>query len=144
MARAISESQYLISISGFPSDIYFQGKTGGEKMSTTGTYNDGLKRTNISVKGSQSVSDVVLERGYDPLVDQAFMTFLDSYCPRINGDLIITIQPIESCTDSNPIGKPFVYSGCQPLGYTPPDINRAGDAVSMIRYTFAVDNLTIG
>jgi hypothetical protein len=142
--RSISTSQFLITISGYPNPIYFSKKVGGHAKRSSAEYNDGLTRSNKKVLSPKTVDDLTLSRAYDPDVDPAFAQFLEDYCPRANGDLVITVQAIELCTDSNPIGQPFIYSGCQYLGTELPDVDRAASEAAMINYLFTCDEVTIG
>lgn len=144
MARALNESQWLVTIGGYSAPIYFSGKSGGEKKATANPYNDGLNRINKKLIGNMDVSDVVLTRAYDPNVDEQFITFLDDYCNAEDGDLVISIQAVDKCATANPIGAAYSYTGVQLLGYSLPDVNRDGDAVATVTYTFAADDLTVG
>ena len=144
MARAISQSAFLITISGYSGKIFFSNKSGGSKKASSSTYNDGLARANKKVVGAMAVDDITLERAFDPDVDPAFIKFLSEYCQKDQGDFVITVQPIENCTQANPIGSPFTYSGCQYLGVEVPDVDRSSDSVAMVKYMFAADDLTIG
>lgn len=144
MSRAISSSAFLVTISGYSGKIFFSNKSGGGKTSSTSDYNDGILRVNRKVRGASKVDDLTLERGYDPEVDSPFIKFLNEYCPRESGDLVITIQAIESCTASNPIGSPITYTGVQPLGFEFPDVDRTSDSVAMMKYSFAADDVTVG
>lgn len=143
MARALNESQFLVTIQGYGSPIYFQGKTGGEKSAGTSTYNDGLHRANRKVVGNFEVSDVTLTRAYEPEVDPNFMRFLDDYCNAEDGDLTITIQPVDKCATANPIGAALTYIGCQFIGYSIPDVARDSDGMAVMSYNFAADDLVI-
>lgn len=142
MTRAISQSAFLITISGYSGRIFFSNKSGGSKKASSSTYNDGLARANRKVVGAMVVDDITLERAFDPEVDTAFMKFLADYCQKDQGDFVITVQPIENCTQANPIGSPFVYTGCQYLGVEVPDVDRSSDSVAMVKYMFAADDLT--
>jgi hypothetical protein len=144
MTRAISQSAFLITISGYSGKIFFSNKAGGSKKASSSTYNDGLARANKKVVGAMVVDDITLERAFDPEVDTAFMKFLADYCQKDQGDFVITVQPIENCTQANPIGSPFTYTGCQYLGVEVPDVDRSSDSVAMIKYMFAADDLTTG
>lgn len=144
MTRAISQSAFLITISGYSGKIFFSNKSGGSKKASSSTYNDGLARANKKVVGAMVVDDITLERAFDPEVDTAFMKFLADYCQKDQGDFVITVQPIENCTQANPIGSPFTYTGCQYLGVEVPDVDRSSDSVAMVKYMFAADDLTIG
>jgi hypothetical protein len=144
MARAISQSSFLITISGYSGKIFFSNKSGGSKKAGSGTYNDGLARANKKVVGSFSVDDLTLERAFDPEVDPAFIKFLDTYCQKDSGDFVVTVQPIENCTQANPIGSPFTYTGCQYMGTELPDVDRSSDSVAMIKYMFSADDVTVG
>lgn len=144
MARAISTSAFLVTISGYSGKIFFSGKSGGGKTASTSDYNDGITRTNRKIKGSFKVDDLNLERAYEPDVDSPFIRFLNDYCPRESGDLVITVQAIESCTASNPIGSPITYTGVQPLGYEFPDVDRTSDSAAMMKYMFSCDDVSVG
>lgn len=144
MARAISQSNFLITISGYTGKIFFSNKSGGSKKASSSTYNDGINRANKKVIGSFAVDDLTLERAFDPEVDPAFIKFLGEYCQRDQGDFVITVQPIENCTQANPVGSPFTYSGCQFMGVETPDVDRSSDSVAMIKYSFSADDVTIG
>lgn len=143
MARAISENQFLVTISGFGKAIYFAETDGGEEKANSSSYNDGLARKNRKIKGNVEISDLTLTRAYDPEIDPEFIRFCRDYCSQADGDLVITIQPIEACTEANPVGPAFVYTGVQFLGVTTPNVKRAGDGAAMIKYSFAADDLTI-
>ncbi len=146
MARALNETQFLIQISGYnpPKPIYFSGKSGGEKTASASKYNDGINRVNKKIVSTFDVSDLSLTRAYEPEIDEAFIEFLDSYCNAEDGDLVITIQAVDNCASSNPIGRAFVYSGVQFLGYALPEVKRDGDAAAMITYNFCADSLELG
>jgi len=144
MTRAISQSAFLITISGYSGKIFFSNKSGGSKKASSSTYNDGLARANKKVVGAMVVDDITLERAFDPEVDPAFIKFLADYCQKDQGDFVITVQPIENCTQANPIGSPFTYTGCQYLGVEVPDVDRSSDSVAMVKYMFAADDLTVG
>jgi hypothetical protein len=143
MARAISQSQFLVTISGFGKAIYFSETSGGEVTTSSSSYNDGITRKNRKIRGTTEVSDLTLTRSYDPEIDPEFIRYLSDYCSNAEGDLVITVQPIEACTEANPLGSPFVFTGCQSIGYSMPEVNRSGDGAAMIKYSFAVDDLTI-
>ena len=144
MARAISQSAYLVTISGYTGKIFFSNKSGGSSKASSGDYNDGISRTKKKIVGAFAVDDVTLERGFDPEVDNLFIKFLQDYCQRDKGDFVITVQPIENCTQANPIGSPITYSGCQYMGVDFPDVDRNSDSVSMVKYTFSSDNVSLG
>jgi hypothetical protein len=144
MARAISQSSFLITISGYSGKVFFSNKTGGAKKASASSYNDGLARANKKVVGAFSVDDLTLERAFDPDTDPAFIKFLDTYCQKDQGDFVITVQPIENCTQANPIGSPMTYTGCQYMGTEFPDVDRSSDSVAMIKYSFSADDVTIG
>jgi hypothetical protein len=143
MARAISQSAFLITISGYSNQIFFSNKSGGSKKASASSYNDGLARANKKVVGSFSIDDLTLERAFDPEVDPAFIKFLNDYCQKEKGDFVITVQPIENCTQANPVGNPFSYTGCQYMGVEVPDVDRSSDSVAMVKYMFSADDLTI-
>jgi hypothetical protein len=142
--RSLSTSQFLITIAGYPNPIYFSKKSGGNQKRSTSDYNDGITRANKKVVSPLATDELTLSRAYDPDVDPQFIQFLDRYCPRVNGDLVITVQAIEQCADSNPVGQPWVYSGVQYLGTELPDVDRQGTDAAMVNYLFAVDTVTIG
>jgi hypothetical protein len=144
MARAISQASFLITISGYSGRIFFSNKSGGSKKANSSTYNDGLARANKKVVGAFVVDDLTLERAFDPEVDPAFIKFLSEYCQRDQGDFVVTVQPIENCTQANPIGSPFTYSGCQFMGVEVPDVDRSSDSVAVVKYMFSADDLTTG
>jgi len=146
MARALNETQFLIQISGYnpPKPIYFSGKSGGEKTATSTKYNDGINRVNKKIVSNFEISDLALTRAYEPDLDAQFIEFLDDYCNAEDGDLVISVQPIDNCATANPIGRPFIYSGVQFIGYATPEVKRDGDAAAMITYNFCADNLDMG
>ena len=132
-----------MTISGYSSAIYFSETSGGEESASSSSYNDGITRKNRRIRGNAEVSDITLTRAYDPEIDPGFIRFCRDYCSQNNGDMVITVQPIEACTEANPLGSPFTYTGVQFLGFSGPEVNRTGDGAAMIKYTFAVDDLTI-
>jgi hypothetical protein len=141
--RALSESSYLVTISGYGKAIYFSESGGGGKKASSSEYNDGLIRGNKKIRGNFTVDDVTLTRAFDTDTDPDFIRFLEKHCAMKDGDLTITIQPIEPCTESNPVGNPFTYTGCLFIGYDVPEVKRAGSGVSMVKYMFSADNVSI-
>jgi hypothetical protein len=141
--RALSESSFLVTISGYGKAIYFSETSGGSKKASSSEYNDGLIRGNKKIRGNFTVDDLTLSRAFDPDTDPEFIRYLEKHCSLRDGDLTITVQPIEPCTESNPIGAPFIYSGCLFLGYDAPEVKRSGNGASMVKYSFSVDNLSI-
>lgn len=144
MSRAISQSSFLLTISGYSGKIFFSNKSGGGLKASASDYNDGLSRTKSKIVGAFAVDDLTLERGFDPEVDTPFIKFLQDYCQRDKGDFVITVQPVENCTQANPIGSPITYSGCQYMGVEFPDVDRTSDSVAMVKYSFAADNVSMG
>lgn len=146
MSRALNETQWVVQISGYnpPKPIYFSGKSGGEKTASSTKYNDGVNRVNKKIVSNFDISDLALTRAYEPEIDELFISFLDTYCNEKDGDLVVTVQAIDNCSTANPIGRPFVYSGVQFIGYASPEVKRDGDAAAMITYNFCADSLDLG
>ena len=143
MARALAESQFLVTIGGYSGSIYFSEKSGGGYKISSSSYNDGQTRTDKKVLGNGSVDDVTLSVAYSPEDHDAFIQFIMDYCSKKGGDLTITIQPVEACTEATPFGRPLTYTGCVPMGWEAPDVKRSGSGVAMWKFTFSADEVNL-
>jgi hypothetical protein len=144
MARALAESHFLVTIGGYSGTVYFSEKSGGGYKVSSSPYNDGQSRTDKKVIGNGSVDDVTLSVAYSPDDHDAFIQFIIDYCSKQAGDLTITVQAVEACTEATPFGKPLTYTGCIPMGFDAPDVKRSGSGVAMLKFTFSADNVSLG
>jgi hypothetical protein len=101
--------------------------TGGETDSTELTYKPGAMANAISLGGSVTVGQVILNKNYDLQRDTAQIHWLLSRVGK--GTVVIHKQPLD--VDGNVYGKPLVYTGILKR-VTPPEVDANATDAALI------------
>lgn len=157
----ISESQFLVSFSGY-GNFLFSEKSGGDITRETSDYANGSGNQIYQVVGPQKISNVTLKAPYDP----AYMAYLEPliFAYSCGLDNTITVTPV-SCNGNQtattppansansfsiagvtpiPIGTPYIYTGCRMVKYMMPKVDRKAAAVATFEIEFVVNDVTRG
>ena len=144
--RPLSQTQYQVRISVGVGDvdlgsIYFTTFSGIKDRSQSVQYADGRRQKLYKMAGARDIEDVQLGAPFKPEEHQAIIDAWKGYaCEEVQ----VEVQPIKCGTTGNteeePLGEPFVLTGCLWLGCELPEVNRESNDVSRIMLTFAVDD----
>lgn len=113
--------------------------TGGEVDSEETKYKPGNMGQSIVIGGSVTVSNVVISKLYDGLVDQGRMAALMGMAGR--GTMTVTKAPLD--INGSPIGgvSPTVYHGILKT-VTPPDVDSESSSAAMISLECSVSTVS--
>jgi hypothetical protein len=102
------QDQYNVTVSIAGSNLgTFDKMSGGEFDSEETKYKPGAMAPQISLGGSQTVSNIVLKRLYVLERDHTIINWLKSQVGK--GEVVVTKQPLD--INEHPYGSPIVYQG---------------------------------
>lgn len=132
-----SVRQHSVSVAGL--DGVWAKTTGGVvSVDVSESYNGGAQVPDIT-KGRVKVSNVTVDRPYNPVRDAPVLRFIASH---IGGTWETTITDQDLDANEVAIGAPVVFTGCVPVSATGPEYNEESSDASRIVLEFRVRTKT--
>lgn len=138
----LTEAQFRVTlvIDGQAAQYYFTTKSGGEWSKESQKYPLGDRSEMKSIQGIPQVSDLTLGAPFDPEVHDDLSVALQKRCTEL---IQIVVESIRICPTEEVVGKRYTYQDCDPVGFTPPQVNRGGSAPATWEATFSAARLVI-
>ena len=114
--------------------------TGGEKSQNQTDYTEAGKKSPIKLAGTFAVSDVTLERIYDPVREAPIIEYINKFMLGKETSRVITKKYLNS--QMIPSGRTSTYINCQPKSYMLPDGEAGGNNPAMFRVVLGVEDVT--
>lgn len=122
------QDQYNVTVTVDTTQLgTFDKMTGGELDSEELKYKPGAMAAEVSLGGSQTVSNLVLSRLYRLDRDLSQVPFLKSRVGK--GDVTVAKQSLD--VDGNPFGTPIIYRG-KLKKLTLPEVNSEGSNAALL------------
>ena len=106
----------------------FDKMTGGDFDSEETRYKPGAMAPQLSLGGSKTITNIVLDRLYELERDHPLMQWLESETGR--ADCVVTKQPLD--INEHPFGSPLVYQGKLKKVTPPPADSQATTTPAMM------------
>lgn len=137
----VSISEFSIVLGGAFGQYYFTKASGGERGRDSAKYPLADRNQMGSIVGLRSYSDIRLETEYISEVHDELDLKMSRWCGE---ELIIQITPLKRCNITlEQRGKIRTYTGCKPKTEAFPDPDRGGNAPSMYRLEFTVQDMEL-
>jgi hypothetical protein len=138
-----SSADFLVTIEGLP-DTYFSTFSGITETFTRAEFADGLSAKKRKAQtGSSMVEDCELSKPFDPDLDGALFTWLDT---RRDGTYFqVLVRPVRRSKEVEFRGtKAFRLANCRLMSASyPGNVDSAGgDTVSVVNFKFSVEEAT--
>ena len=148
--RPLTQTNYQARISyadgnGAIENIYFTSFSGVKDKSQSATYADGKRQKLYKMPASRDIEDISLSAPYKPAEHQVLLSLFKEYSCQ---EFQVEVQPIKcgaaGVRNEEPLGSPFVLTGCLLLGLEVAESNRESNDVSKITLSMSVDDWSKG
>jgi hypothetical protein len=139
--KNLTKKMYQVTLSGTGAEVkaFWQGCTAPEQTFEDTKVTNPEKGILEHISGFVEYGNVTLKKLYEPAVDQAIFTFVQTYREK-REPFTVTIQPIRADAAGSPIpsSKAIVLSGCTVVKYKMPEADRESTDASMVELEVTV------